>query len=223
MSNETHHAARAVLWDMDGTLLDSVEYHLQAWQDAITAVGHAYDSEYFTVTFGQRNDMILRNLLGPDASDEEIARISDDKEARYRVLVLASGIRPLPGVEHWLAALHRAGWRQAIASSAPRANVEAVLAGLGIAGYFEASVASEDVTHGKPDPQVYLLAAARVETEPARCVVVEDAPFGVEGARRAGMRSVGVGPNCTTMGADLAARSLDGLPEDAFERLVPQR
>jgi beta-phosphoglucomutase len=223
MSNETHHAARAVLWDMDGTLLDSVEYHLQAWQDAITAVGHAYDSEYFTVTFGQRNDMILRNLLGPDASDEEIARISDDKEARYRVLVLASGIRPLPGVEHWLAALHRAGWRQAIASSAPRANVEAVLAGLGIAGYFEASVASEDVTHGKPDPQVYLLAAARVETEPARCVVVEDAPFGVEGARRAGMRSVGVGPNCTAMGADLAACSLDGLPKDAFERLIPQR
>jgi HAD superfamily hydrolase (TIGR01509 family) len=169
---------------------------LLAWRDAITAAGHAYDSEYFTVTFGQRNDTILRGL------------------------VLASGVRPLPGVERWLAALHAAGWRQAIASSAPRANIEAVLAALGIAGYFEASVASEDVTHGKPDPQVYLLAAARVGTEPARCVVVEDSPFGVEGARRAGMRSVGVGPNCTAMSADLAACSLDRLAEDAFERLV---
>ncbi len=213
-------ASYAVLWDLDGTLVDSAEYHWLAWHDALAAAGHTFDRDYLVATFGQRNDRILRNLLGPDAPSAEIERISDEKEARYRALVRKRGIDLLPGAELWLKRLRAAGWRQALATSAPRANVETMLGVLNLAEYFGAVVAAEDVQRGKPDPQVFLLAAARLNVAPYRCVVVEDAEAGVAGARNAGMRSIGVGAKHATLGASLAVPSLDELPEDVFEDLL---
>jgi beta-phosphoglucomutase-like phosphatase (HAD superfamily) len=107
-----------------------------------------------------------------------------------------------------------------MASSAPRANLEAIINALGIGDYFSAVVSAEDVTRGKPDPQVFLTAAAKLRVAPAACVVVEDAPAGVEAARRAGMRALGVLTGHAELPADLSVRTLDELPDDAFDRLL---
>jgi beta-phosphoglucomutase family hydrolase len=212
--------SRAVLWDMDGTLLDSAEYHWLAWHATLTAEGHDVTHDYFISTFGQRNDTILRGLLGEDLAQDVMQRISDAKEAQYRELVRARGVTLLPGVSAWLQRLHAAGWRQAVASAAPRPNVEAIVAALNIEQFFEAITSAEDVERGKPDPQVFLLAAERLGVPPARCIVVEDAPAGVEGARRAGMRSIGVRSSHAHLSADITVTTLDELPDDAFDRLL---
>jgi beta-phosphoglucomutase family hydrolase len=211
---------RAALWDMDGTLLDSAEYHWLAWRDSMLDLGYPLTYEEFAATFGQRNDTILRSWISKEITDIEIARISDVKEARYRTLVREHGIDLLPGVRGWLERLQAAGWRQAVASSAPRANVEALVEILDIGVFFGALVAAEDVQRGKPDPQVFLTAAERLGVSPARCVVLEDAPAGIEAAHRAGMRAIGIRSSHPGLQADITVQTLDELPEDTFDRLI---
>lgn len=211
---------RGVLWDVDGTLIDSGDYHWLAWHEAMAAEGFDLSRDRFTATFGWRNDAILRDWLGADLTDAEIARIGDFKEARYRELMHERGVQPLPGVRRWLETLQAAGWRQAVASSAPRLNVEAILSALEIAHFFEAITSAEDVQRGKPDPQVFLVAAEKLGLPPERCIVVEDAPAGVEGGRRAGMSTVGVLWSHPELHADLVTPTLDELPPDAFDRLL---
>ena len=211
---------RAVLWDMDGTLLDSAEYHWLAWRDTLAGERYELARAQFVATFGQRNDTILRDWLGADLAVSEIDRIGSAKEARYRALVQEGGITLLPGVEHWLVRLQANGWRQAIASAAPRANVEAIVAALHIAPYFGAISSAEDVQRGKPDPQVFLVAAERVGVAPARCIVIEDAPAGLLGARHGGMRAIGVRSSHADLQADIVVDTLAELPDDAFERLI---
>jgi beta-phosphoglucomutase-like phosphatase (HAD superfamily) len=111
------------------------------------------------------------------------------------------------------------GWKQSIASSAPRQNVDMMLRVAGIEGCLDAIVSADDVTRGKPDPQVFLKAAEKLGVPPDRCIVVEDAAAGIEGARRAGMRSIGVTKN-GRLPADVFVTSLADLPPDAFERLL---
>ena len=218
--DETERRPRAVLWDVDGTLLDSGEYHWLSWRETLAAEGLDLTRERFTATFGQRNDTILRGYFGADLADAEISRIADQKEALYRRLLGEDGIDLLPGVAVWLRRLQAAGWLQAIASSAPRLNVDAIVEALDIGGFFGAIVAAEDVERGKPDPQVFLTAAARLGVPPARCIVVEDAPAGVEGARRAGMRAIGVLSGHSALEADIVVRTLDAVPADGFARLL---
>jgi beta-phosphoglucomutase family hydrolase len=211
---------RAALWDMDGTLLDSAEYHWLAWRDSMLDLGYPLTYEEFVATFGQRNDTILRSWISKEITDIEITRISDVKETRYRTLVRELGIELLPGVRGWLERLQAAGWRQAVASSAPRANVETLVEILGIGAFFGALVAAEDVQRGKPDPQVFLTAAERLAVPPARCVVLEDAPAGIEAAHRAGMRAIGIRSSHPGLQANITVDTLDELPEDTFEHLV---
>ena len=123
-------AARAVLWDMDGTLIDSEEQHWISWRNTLAKEGIVITREQFLATFGQRNDSIIPQLLGAAATPERIARISEAKEELYRYLIRRDGISPLPGVASWLHRLHEQGWLQAIASAAPRANIDAVLEAL---------------------------------------------------------------------------------------------
>lgn len=213
----------AVLWDMDGTLVDSEEYHWRSWKETLDQAGVSITHQQFLASFGQRNDAILTKWLGESGNAETIRKIGDAKEERYRELVRLEGLSPLPGAAEWLERLKQEGWPQAIASSAPRRNVEAVLDALGFRDLFQAAVAAEDVRAGKPAPDVFLAAAERLGAEAERCVVVEDAPAGIEAARRAGMRSIGVGKNAQSLGADLAALQLSDLPADAFAALVAPR
>ena len=210
----------AVLWDMDGTLIDSEEFHWTAWRDTMANEGITITRQQFLSSFGQRNDSILPRWLGAAASSERIDKIANTKEERYRQLIRKHGISPLPGVEGWVHRLHNQGWLQAIASAAPRANVEAILEALSATRVFQGIVSAEDVERGKPDPEVYLLAASRVGVPPHRSIVVEDAAAGIEGARRAGMKSIGVTRNSAHLPADLAVESLELLDPNAFETLL---
>ena len=210
----------AVLWDLDGTLVDSEQYHWRAWKETLDHAGVVITRQDFLSSFGQRNDAILAKWLGENAGAGKIEQIGNDKEERYRELVRQEGLLPLPGAAEWVERLHHEGWRQAIASSAPRSNVETVLDALRLRPWFQACVSAEDVREGKPAPDVFLAAAARLGAEPHDCIVVEDARAGIAAAQRAGMRSIGVGRNASELGADLAATKLSDLPPDAFSSLL---
>jgi beta-phosphoglucomutase family hydrolase len=212
--------ARAVLWDMDGTLLDSADYHWLSWREVLAAEGFELTRERFAESFGRRNDATLRSYFGEEFPLSEVERIGAIKEARYREMVRRHGVNFLPGVATWLERLKADGWRQALASSASLLNVEVILGGLKIAHFFDATVSAEDVHTGKPDPEVFLVAAARVSTPPSRCVVVEDSPAGVEAAHLAGMRVIGVQSSHNSLPADIVVRTLQQLPEDVFDGLV---
>jgi beta-phosphoglucomutase len=207
------------LWDLDGTLVDSEEFHWLSWRDTMRAEGVELSYDQFLASFGQRNDRILAGWLGADVDPARVQRVGDEKESEYRRLAQTHGLAPLPGAKEWLARLKAAGWKQSIASSAPRRNVETMLKVLDLEGYLDAIVSAEDVTLGKPDPQVFLTAARTLAIPAWRCIVVEDAAAGVEGARRAGMRSIGVTKN-GLLAADVAVASLADLPMDAFDRLL---
>jgi beta-phosphoglucomutase len=212
-------STRAVLWDLDGTLVDSEEQHWQAWRKTMSGRGITISREQFEATFGQRNDAILGAWLGPDTDPATVRELGDVKEARYRELVAADGIEPLPGAAEWIAALGAGGWRQAVASSAPRLNVEVVLHALDLQDRLATIVAAEDVRFGKPEPEVFLTAARRLAAPPSCCVVVEDAVAGVEAARRARMACIGIGPPDFAP-ADIVVADLTRLAADAFDRLL---
>jgi beta-phosphoglucomutase len=196
--------AMGAIWDMDGTLVDTAELHFRAWEEVCREQGRPFSRADFAATFGQRNPEIIRALFGDRFDDEHIAELGDRKEEKYRAAA-RRGVAPLPGVVALLEGLRRAGFRQAIGSSAPRANLDLILGLLGVASSFDAVVSSEDTQRGKPDPQVFLVAAERLGVPPGRCVVFEDAVAGVQAARAAGMKCV-------------AVRFVGHHPEDALRR-----
>jgi HAD superfamily hydrolase (TIGR01509 family) len=202
--------------------VDSGDYNWRAWRDTMLADGVELTYQQFLDSFGQKNDRILTTWLGSSVTAETIRRVGDAKEALFRELAVAEGLAPLPGAAEWVERLHGEAWRQAIASSAPAANVDVMLRVLDLDRYFDAVVSAEDVTAGKPDPQVFIAAAAKLQVAPSACVVVEDAAAGVEAARRAGMKCIGVN-RTTSLNADVFVPSLADLPGDAFERLVADR
>jgi HAD superfamily hydrolase (TIGR01509 family) len=210
---------RAVLWDLDGTIVDSGDLHWHAFQETMAGESIALTYEEFASFFGWKNDRILTRLLGPDASPKRITRLGHEKEMAFRRLAAERGVQALPGAAEWIARLRADGWRQSIASSAPRDNITAMLAALGLTDAFDGIVAAEDVSTGKPDPEVFLTAAARLGAAPGTSIVVEDAEAGVEGARRAGMKSIGVS-RLTTLPADVFVRSLTELDAGAFAQLI---
>jgi HAD superfamily hydrolase (TIGR01509 family) len=209
--------ARAVLWDLDGTLIDTAPLHWQAWRETLpgSAAGRLSWAALLP-TFGLRNDTLIPMWLGTDSSAGEIQTISERKEERYRVLLGSVPIQLFPGAEYWLSRLPALGWRQAIASMTSRQNMEVILRTLGIGQYLDAVVTAEDVEHGKPEPDVFLAAADRLKVPIARCIVIEDSPAGVEAARRAGMRVIGVGPAVQAEAVDQKIARLIDLREDCF-------
>ena len=210
-----------VLWDLDGTLVDSAGHHWIAWRDTLAAEGRSVQPSDFANTFGKRNDEILHELFGQGIATEWIESVSEAKEQAYRRLLRERGLLPLPGALDWLRRLQEAGWKQALASSAPRPNIDAALEAIAFGRFLDAVVSADEVGRGKPDPALFLEAARRLGVPPARCVVVEDAPAGLEGARRAGMRSIGVlSEHHARLEADVVVPSLEALGTDAFDTLL---
>ncbi|MFM7112282.1 MAG: HAD family hydrolase [Planctomycetota bacterium] len=182
----------AVLWDMDGTLVDTAELHFDAWSRLCVGLGRPFTRADFKATFGRRNPEIFHYLFPGGISDAESARLGGEKELMYRAAAREKGVELLPGARNLMNALGKAGARQAIGSSAPRENLELILELTNIGKLLGALVGMEDTSRGKPDPEVFLKGASRLGVEPSRCVVLEDAVAGIEAATAAGMRSIAV-------------------------------
>lgn len=212
---------RGVLWDMDGVLVDTAEFHYQAWVGVLSEYGIPFSRQFFRDTFGMNNAGVLSNLLGDKLTPELLEEISGQKERRFREAVWGHA-QPLPGVRTWLENLQADGFRQGIASSAPPANIDVLVDGLGLRARFGAIVSGFDLP-GKPDPTLFLEVARRLGVPPERCIVVEDAVAGVEAAKRAGMKCIAVtttNPAGALAASDIVIERLDALPPDTFNRLL---
>jgi beta-phosphoglucomutase len=215
-----------ILWDMDGTLVDTAELHYNAWVTLAQEIHKPFTRADFAATFGRRNPEIIRQVFDPAASDEEVERLGNRKEELYRAQA-RRGVALLPGVHHLLASLHAAGFKQAIASSAPRANLDLILQLTNIEGFIDAVVSMEETERGKPDPQVFLVAAAKLVVPPKSCLVVEDAVAGVEAARAGGMKCIAVTfvghhdpARLRKAGADLVVKTLEEVSPRQVEELL---
>jgi len=203
-----------VIFDMDGVLVDSYDAHFRSWRAVAASRGRDMTQEEFDATFGRTSREIIAALWPTSvSSEEEIARLDAQKEAAFRE-ILAADFPPMPGVGQLLESLHAAGFGLAVGSSGPPENVDLILDRLAKRGLFGGIVHGMDVTRGKPDPQVFLLAADRLGIPAQRCAVVEDAPLGIAAAKAAGMASVGLASTGRTR-TMLAAADLtvDGLAE----------
>ena len=187
----TKNGLRAVIWDMDGVIVDSAPYHLSAWQDTFRKRGVNFTEDDFKRYFGQRNDTIIRATLKDSLSPEEVDAIASEKEEDYRQK-MGQNITPLAGAIALIKLLHDRGVKMAIASSAPLENIQLILQRLGIDSFFQAIVWGREVSEGKPSPQGFLLAARKLGVKPQDCVAIEDAVAGVAAAKGAGMKCVAV-------------------------------
>jgi beta-phosphoglucomutase len=217
----------AAIWDVDGTLVDTAELHFRAWVELADAIGKPFTRADFAATFGRRNAEIVPALFAPNASEAIVAELGERKEMFYRDAVKREGVALLPGVRELLDAIKVFGWRQAIGSSAPRDNLGLILEVTGTRADFDAVVSAEDTTRGKPDPQVFQIAAENVDVPAGRCVVFEDAVAGVQAAKAAGMKCVAVrfvghhpADKLRAAGADRVVECLTELTADDVRRLV---
>jgi beta-phosphoglucomutase len=180
-----------VIFDVDGVLVDSYRPHLESWQRAVVKRGLSMSEDDFARTFGKRSREIIAQLWPGKFDDAAIRQLDDEKEAEYRD-ILAAHFPEMEGASDLIAALHGQGFKLAIGSSGPPENVELVRRTIRHGEMLSAAVSGKDVTRGKPDPEVFLTAAKKLRLEPSRCAVVEDAPVGLEAARRAGMAAIGI-------------------------------
>ncbi|MCS6770632.1 MAG: HAD family phosphatase [Kiritimatiellae bacterium] len=181
-----------VIFDIDGTLVDNHAYHEEAWLRWGELNNTPISREYYRERlYARTNDQILRTLFGEQIDPDEIARRAAEKEAIYRE-IYAPAMAPMPGLIDLLRSLRDSGIPCAAASNADRINVDFVIDGLSLRPFFHVVLSRDDVQRGKPDPEMFVLAAARMGVPPRRCLVFEDSATGFEAAARAGMLAIGV-------------------------------
>ncbi len=180
----------AYIFDMDGTLVNNMWFHIRIWTEFLASIGSPTDEETFSHrTVGKINSEILRDFVRPDLTDAEVAAYSMRKEEIYRDQ-FRSQLVEIPGLSDFLRKVNAAGMPVALATSAGMDNAEFVLDGLGIAQCFTALVTADEIINGKPDPEIFLKAAEKLGVSPSGCLVFEDSPSGLQAAYRAGMQAV---------------------------------
>ncbi|MCJ7544413.1 MAG: HAD family phosphatase [Phycisphaerae bacterium] len=215
-------AERAVIFDMDGVLVDSYRPHLHAWQRMAAAHGLEITEAQFAAGFGKTGRENITALWGDRVRPKDVQALDDEKEACYRQIIEES-FPEMPGAGRLMRELHEAGFALAIGSSGPAANVEVVVRRLSQGCLLGATVHGLEVPRGKPDPAIFLLASRKLHVAPVRCVVVEDAPAGIVAARAAGMPVIavtGTAPREQLSGADLVVNSLVELSAPAIAALL---
>ncbi len=182
--------ARGVIFDMDGVLVDSGPPHKESWRAVARQYGIDLTDEAFERTFGMSSREIVRKIWGPHITDEEVRRIDDEKERIYRDLIRYN-VPLSPGARETVARLAQAGYVLAVGTSGPPENLKLVLDASRLGPYFAAAVNGLEVSHGKPAPDIFLKAAERAGLATQDCVVIEDAPVGIQAACAAGMKAIG--------------------------------
>ncbi len=207
-----------VIFDMDGVIADTEQLHLRAWQEFLAKHGVSHTPEEFRSLFGMANFQIFAKVL-PKYPPSRYARLQEDKEAIYRKD--AKGVlKEVPGASDLIRMLHERGAVLAIGSSGPLKNIMFNLRELGLERYFKAIVSSEDVMMGKPSPEIFLKAAARINAMPEDCIVIEDSLPGIEAGKRAGMKVIAITtthPRERLAAADLVIGSFKDLTYEVME------
>jgi beta-phosphoglucomutase len=200
---------RGLLFDLDGTLIDSDPLHYRGWRDTLASYGiELSEADFRARISGRLNPEIVRDFL-PELLEDEGRQVSEEKEAGFRAL--ARGLDPTPGLHALLALADANGMKRAVVTNAPRANVEFVLAELGVARLFHSIVLGEEAGRGKPDPAPYRLALERLGLAPEEALAFEDSPAGIASARGAGIRVVAIA----------AAHAPENLQRAGAELVVP--
>jgi beta-phosphoglucomutase family hydrolase len=206
---------QAVVFDMDGVLVDSGAHHRDAWRQLLGELGLTPAHDFWRLTIGRPGEEAVALLLGRPVDAEEAGRLARRKREHYARLT-ARGMVPIPGAPTFVTELARRGIPRAVATSASRHDMDAMLSGVGLRRHFDVIVTAEDVRRGKPDPEVYVRAAEGLGLAPGRCVVFEDSLVGVHAARSAGMRVIGVSSAHTdreleAAGAERAIADFEGV------------
>ena len=207
------------LFDWDGVVIDSSDQHERSWEMLAAEIGKPLPADHFVRGFGMKNQVIIPGILQWSVDPAEVERYSLRKEELYREIIAEEGISPLPGVVELLRMLNEHGVPCAVGSSTHRINIETIFDAIGVREFFQAVVTAEDVSHGKPHPEVFLKSAEKVRRSPDRCVVFEDAHVGIEAGLAAGAKVIAV---ATTHGveelgqASIAVNSLEEVDWPLF-------
>ncbi len=214
-----------VIFDWDGVIIDSHNQHELSWQRLAKEYNKDLPNNFFKETFGMRNESIIPKFFNnwiDTNNNKEVKILADRKEEIYRQIITQNGITPLEGVKELLASLKSQKIRCSIGSSTPIKNIETVINIIGLSDYFDAITAAEDVSNGKPDPEVFLKASKKIGIAPENCIVFEDAHVGIQAAIAAGMKVIAV---ATTHGIDqlskahLAVESLEKIKVEGLYKL----
>jgi HAD superfamily hydrolase (TIGR01509 family) len=211
------------LFDWDGVIVDSSDHHEQSWEALATEEGKVLPADHFKKGFGMKNEVIIPELLGWTTDEVEIRRLSLRKEELYRDVVRRVGLTPLPGVVDLLNALKLEGIPRIIGSSTHKLNITTGLSAIRLESMFDGAITAEDVSAGKPDPEVFLKAAKLSGFAPERCVVFEDALVGIAAAQAAGIPVVAVAttnPIELLRHADLAVERLTEVTVEKLQDLL---
>ncbi|HEY0753689.1 MAG TPA: HAD family phosphatase [Ktedonobacteraceae bacterium] len=208
---------QAVIWDLDGVILDSAEDHRKAWHRLADDDGITFTDADFWATFGQRNDDIIPHYWSV-TSAEHLQQLADRKETYFREFARATAAF-LPGAEELMRGLAQAGFAQALASSTPLINIKLIDELLGLSRYLSVLVSGESVTRGKPAPDIFLKAASELGVAPGASLVIEDAVAGIQAARAAGMYCISVAGERNLPGLRVADLMVHNLTAVNVERV----
>jgi beta-phosphoglucomutase family hydrolase len=211
-----------VIFDVDGVLVDTGPFHFESWVKMAKEIGKKFTKKYFDLTFGQQSVPITRKLVGSKVEQHLVEKWANLKEQYYREIV-KDKLEPLPGVLNLIKDLKDKNFKLAIGSSGPPENVEIVVKTLNLIPYFDVIITAAEVEKSKPEPDVFLIAAEKLKLDPKNCIVIEDAPVGIEAAKHAGMPVIALRTthcNVDLLTADLIVSDLRSVNVDDIIRLL---
>jgi beta-phosphoglucomutase len=211
----------AVIFDLDGVIVDNMKYHRAAWEKFLLKYAPGIEIDAFSRHFGKRNEVLLKMVFKRSLLPEEVKKYGDEKEFLYRELY-AEDIETVSGLIGFLKVLRKDQIKIAVASAAPPENVDFVLDKTGIREFFNVILSADDVKRGKPDPEIYLKTAHKLACSPRSCLVFEDSIPGIQAAKNAGMKVAALTttyPPAEFKDADLIINDFTGIEMDMVHRI----